>query len=74
MDERNKELLQQIAIDVAVIKSEIQDIRELKSDVKVLQEEVTELKTQMRLVRWVSSSSIVAFLGYIIVKLAKILI
>lgn len=81
MNDKDEDLLRQIAIDVAVIKSEIQDIKELKTEVKQLKADVrsvevdlTELKTHMKLVRWASSSTILAFIGYVSLKLFKIIL
>ena len=65
MDAKQQDLLNQIAIDVAVIKSQMEEITELTKTSKEQSNQITELRTQMKVVQWVGSIFGAGVLGFI---------
>lgn len=65
MDAKQQDLLNQIAIDVAVIKSQMEEITELTKANKEQSNQITELRTQMKVVQWVGSIFGASVLGFI---------
>jgi len=66
MDAKQQDLLNQIAIDVAVIKSQIEEIADLTKTSKDQNNQITELRTQMKLVQWVGGILGAGFLGFVV--------
>ena len=60
---KTEELLQQIAIDVAVIKAEMAVLKPLREQVVKNREDIVELKSQLQLFRWVGGALSTGFFG-----------
>lgn len=66
MNLRTDELLQQIAIDVAVIKAEMAVLKPLREQVAQNREDIVELKSQLQIVRWIGGALGTGFLGMVV--------
>lgn len=66
MNSRAEDLLQQIAVDVAVIKSELAAMKPLKEEVSKNREDIVELRSQLQIFRWVGGVLSTSFLGIFI--------
>lgn len=68
MTPEQMEVLHKIAMDVAVIKNEIEHIKEDHEKLEETSKDVTQLKSQMTTVRWVGSLLTTSIIGIIISK------
>jgi len=66
MEKNSGELLQQIAIDVAVIKAELAILKPLREQVTQNRQDIAELKSQLSVVRWIGGVLGTGFFGIFI--------
>lgn len=66
------ELLQKIATDVAVIKTEIEYLKKDTIKQEEISKDVTQLKSQMNMVKWVSGVISTSLIGMLIVKIRSL--
>jgi hypothetical protein len=65
-NQKAEDLLQQIAIDVAVIKAELAVLKPLREQVAQNREDIVELKSQLQIFRWVGGIVSTSFFGIFI--------
>ncbi len=68
------ELLQQIAIDVAVIKAEIENIKKGERENEETSKQVIELKSQMKVAKWLGGTVGTGVLSLWVVKLKDLFV
>lgn len=66
MNDKSLELLQKIAVDVAVIKNKIDHLEELEVKVEAHSVDLASLKTQISIAQWLGGVVGVAVIGVII--------